>query len=372
MIKKTKLDKHGLDLAKLKRGAWTLVLTGILCTGVYSVFESMPEGYGGVEGKDPSATVVLFFLCKVGALSAGMMATVRGLAGLFLRYADSGAHSWRYLSDSAYWVYLIHLPLAALVPGLIAGWGGGPYGKSLAACAIVSAVCFSSYDFLVRPTPIGRFLNGRRYPSQNRAISIPVFLLLSSWMAYGLWRPPAIELPQLWAEGKTPAELLPEREIQHPYPLPGDKRMEGIVPERCVKIGRYVFCTAPVIQPDAASACQEWGAALAALETEAENIVAGRLTRRLSEKPMWIGLSDAEEEGRWLWSGGASPAYSGWASEEPNNWGGEEDCAVQNWTAVPLDCSGRGECSWPEEPSSWNDIHCRSRSGFICEIESGG
>ena len=44
-----------------------------------------------------------------------------GFTGLFIRYASQHSAIMRYVSDSSYWVYLLHLPLTAFIPGLIAG-----------------------------------------------------------------------------------------------------------------------------------------------------------------------------------------------------------------------------------------------------------
>ena len=45
-----------------------------------------------------------------------------GFTGLFLRYFSKHSARMRYISDSSYWVYLLHLPLTAFIPGLIGSW----------------------------------------------------------------------------------------------------------------------------------------------------------------------------------------------------------------------------------------------------------
>ena len=86
-----------------------------------------------------------------------------GITGLFIRYTSSYSAIMRYISDASYWVYLIHLPLTAIIPGLISDWRIPVSIKFLLVFIITSLLCFLSYHFLVRGTFIGKFLNGRRY-----------------------------------------------------------------------------------------------------------------------------------------------------------------------------------------------------------------
>ncbi|RUS76015.1 hypothetical protein EGW08_016220 [Elysia chlorotica] len=57
---------------------------------------------------------------------------------------------------------------------------------------------------------------------------------------------------------------------------------------------------------------------------------------------VWLGMTDIETEGTWLWEDGDELDYSNWANGEPNNWGPGEDCAVLKsrggWNDLP--CSG--------------------------------
>ena len=86
-----------------------------------------------------------------------------GITGLFIRYASGYSSIMRYISDASYWVYLIHLPLTAIIPGLISDWRIPALFKFLLVFIITVVLCFLSYHFFVRGTFIGKFLNGRRY-----------------------------------------------------------------------------------------------------------------------------------------------------------------------------------------------------------------
>ena len=132
--------------------------------------------------------------------------------GLFLRYADAPSARWRYLSDSAYWVYLLHLPFTIFIPALILNWPL-PYALKLGACiAIVTAVCLLSYSAFVRSTWIGHFLNGRRYPHPKRRLGLVGFALLGAGTAWATLNPPAPEdrpeRPGPWTDNRLPTEIL--------------------------------------------------------------------------------------------------------------------------------------------------------------------
>ena len=87
--------------------------------------------------------------------------------GLFLLYASSGSFIWRYISDSAYWVYLIHLPLIAFMAGIIGEFNLPALLKFLIVFSSVTAICFITYHYFVRNTFIGLFLNGKKYPKTD-------------------------------------------------------------------------------------------------------------------------------------------------------------------------------------------------------------
>jgi fucose 4-O-acetylase-like acetyltransferase len=94
-----------------------------------------------------------------------------GFTGLFIRYFSDHSPRMRYVSDSAYWVYLLHLPLTAVIPGLISDWPLPGVLKFLVVVAGTVSVCFLTYHYFVRTTAIGQFLNGRRYTRNLSDIS---------------------------------------------------------------------------------------------------------------------------------------------------------------------------------------------------------
>ena len=106
-----------------------------------------------------------------GALAASFSV---GLVGLFELVLRSPRPWVRWLADSSYWIYIIHLPVVTFLTFYLAhidrrGWLKDLTGfswnaelKFLAACVVTGAIGIVTYRYLVRYTPIGTFLNGKR------------------------------------------------------------------------------------------------------------------------------------------------------------------------------------------------------------------
>jgi peptidoglycan/LPS O-acetylase OafA/YrhL len=106
----------------------------------------------------------LWFLGSVWFLGLSMWLCIFGFTGLFLRYLDRRVQWIRYLSDSSYWLYLMHMPVLLVFQIAVAGTGWTPAVKALVVLAASVSTLVASYHVFVRSTWVGALLNGRRYP----------------------------------------------------------------------------------------------------------------------------------------------------------------------------------------------------------------
>ncbi|MFZ5858743.1 MAG: SUMF1/EgtB/PvdO family nonheme iron enzyme [Chloroflexota bacterium] len=112
----------------------------------------------------------------------------------------------------------------------------------------------------------------------------------------------------------------------------------------------YLYMKPELIWPDARNYCAAQGGYLATIQNEAENTFVYQILYGYDST--WIGASDEETEGTWIWANGEPWTYTNWASGQPENYlDKNEDCALFT------------------EESSWHDVSCNSTNPFICEWE---
>ena len=144
-------------LPSLRRGGWPEILAAIalLAPTLVAIITEL-------ENRDTRLWTPFLTVAAGTALTCWLM--IYGLIGLFLRRCSEPSPLSRYLSDSAYWVYLVHpvalvtiqLPMMALpAPSFV---------KFLLGIAFAVPALYWTYDRWARPTWVGVILNGRRHP----------------------------------------------------------------------------------------------------------------------------------------------------------------------------------------------------------------
>lgn len=107
---------------------------------------------------------------NIGLLHAGfavsyammMWSLVCVTIGLFKKLFNKPSKVVRYLADSSYWLYLIHLPIVIWLQIAFAEMPFDWALKLIAISLLTVGISLVLYDLFVRPTLIGKTLNGRR------------------------------------------------------------------------------------------------------------------------------------------------------------------------------------------------------------------
>ncbi|XP_034329690.2 perlucin-like [Crassostrea angulata] len=109
---------------------------------------------------------------------------------------------------------------------------------------------------------------------------------------------------------------------------------------------------------EASIICRAYGGYLANInDIHEQHVIETVVSRNIggfSPGIFWLGGTDVQIEGEWVWTGNvqAMGSYKNWAPGEPNNANGNEHC-------LEMDMGGQYH---------WNDNNCENRFNFICEM----
>ncbi|MDP3803187.1 acyltransferase family protein [Brevundimonas sp.] len=97
-------------------------------------------------------------------MALAVFASTFAVLSLALRFASGHSVVSRYLADSSYWVYIVHLPLVMVGQILVVNETWPWFVKFGAVIGGTMAISLLTYELLVRHSFVGRWLNGRRVP----------------------------------------------------------------------------------------------------------------------------------------------------------------------------------------------------------------
>jgi peptidoglycan/LPS O-acetylase OafA/YrhL len=89
---------------------------------------------------------------------------ILGIVGGAVPHLGQPGPLWRYLADSSFFVYLVHLPVVYALQALVMRWPLHWSVKYPLIVGLATAITLALYHYLVRSTFVGTFLNGRKYP----------------------------------------------------------------------------------------------------------------------------------------------------------------------------------------------------------------
>ena len=149
------IHQHSYLIEKISTYAIPYLIIGSLLvlplTYLYTVAHDVSQ---------PNHNVYAVLIRVVGACQTVLL--VGGVLGGFIRFFARENRTLRYISDAAYWLYLIHLPLVAwlqvwllhgALPGIFRFW---------IIIAITTFITLITYQWMVRYTAIGSVLHGER------------------------------------------------------------------------------------------------------------------------------------------------------------------------------------------------------------------
>jgi glucans biosynthesis protein C len=110
---------------------------------------------GGTSPAYHLAAVVLNGFCT--------WALIYAIAGWTLRLFDVASPWILYASQSAYWVYLVHIVFVVLFAWLLVPFDLPAFVKFALVAIATTIVCFTTYHYFVRRTWLGAFLHGKRF-----------------------------------------------------------------------------------------------------------------------------------------------------------------------------------------------------------------
>jgi hypothetical protein len=102
-------------------------------------------------------------------MALAVFASTLAVLSLSLRFASGYSAVRRYLADSSYWVYIVHLPLVMVGQILVVNETWPWFVKFGVVIAGTMAISLLTYQLLVRHSFVGGWLNGRRIPRHRQA-----------------------------------------------------------------------------------------------------------------------------------------------------------------------------------------------------------
>jgi glucan biosynthesis protein C len=157
-----------IDLLDVCRRWWPLhlVLATVTTTAALSFY-----GEGELSGDAPTTAIQLL---AAAVYPLAMWTWTFALVGLGMACMSGYSPVRRYLADSSYWLYLIHIPIIIALQAMFAELPWPWFAKYPAILVLAFVPMIASYHFLVRGTAIGALLNGRRYGSGRTSPPGPI------------------------------------------------------------------------------------------------------------------------------------------------------------------------------------------------------
>ncbi len=145
---------HRAFLDTAARYVWTMATLAVLLFPLSTALSALDNNARGGSAELHAYSVLANGLCT--------WALIYFFIGAALRFFDRPSPWIEYTSQSAYWVFLIHMPLVCLAGWWLLQFDLHAVFKFLLVCAFTSVIAFLTFHYGVQKTWIGSFLHGRR------------------------------------------------------------------------------------------------------------------------------------------------------------------------------------------------------------------
>ena len=149
------LHSHRGLLSAIARRVRVWAILSVLLFPLATIASAFDHGAPGAEPLRHLAAVLANAFCTWALVLLGI--------GAALRYFDRESPWIQYVSQSSYWVFLVHMPLVALVGWLLVPFDLPAVLKFALVCGFAAVVAFASFHYGVQKTWISSFLHGRRF-----------------------------------------------------------------------------------------------------------------------------------------------------------------------------------------------------------------
>ena len=147
-----------IGLMSIWKGSWFAYLavgTTLTILILIIITDSQTPSAGHLAALLPRSIVAMVYPLAIWTLCLGLL-------GLAQQYLTRPRPVVRYLADSSFWVYLVHLPLLVALQLSVSQLPLGWYIKFPLILTVAIALLMSSYQLFVRHTWLGAWLNGHR------------------------------------------------------------------------------------------------------------------------------------------------------------------------------------------------------------------
>uniref|UniRef100_A0A8C6TBP5 C-type lectin domain-containing protein n=1 Tax=Neogobius melanostomus TaxID=47308 RepID=A0A8C6TBP5_9GOBI len=137
----------------------------------------------------------------------------------------------------------------------------------------------------------------------------------------------------------------------HPVPDHGNHTEDGVNGQ--IFNGRSFICIQSASTwAEAQQRCVSLGGNLATIHNQQEEEFVSEVAKGSAA---WIGSTDAQQDGLWLWINSKPMTFTGWCVGEPNNHRGPQQCAVINFSGL---YPGWGWCHWHKCKNNADFLFC--------------